>query len=175
MIPYIDVRKSSLLTTSSTVLYMIVWPADDKEQLFNMSLLYWALHPTNVSHGISLSLPSIPLAPREKLTTKTVKLITSFLLSYPLAAVLKRIPDGRPALKNLFIIRQVHIETKPLLSIYLNYFAAFQSSTSSDYLTCGLAREPLPLAQLGRIASHNMSRVHLCHGLVLFLPWATCQ
>lgn len=34
-----------------------------------------------------------------------LKLITSFLISYPLAAVLKRIPDGKPALKNLFIIR----------------------------------------------------------------------
>lgn len=33
-----------------------------------------------------------------------LKLITSFLLSYPLAAVLKRIPDAKPAYKNLFII-----------------------------------------------------------------------
>lgn len=34
-----------------------------------------------------------------------VKLITSFLLSYPLAGLLKRVPDERPALKNLFIFR----------------------------------------------------------------------
>ncbi|CAG8952032.1 hypothetical protein HYFRA_00000768 [Hymenoscyphus fraxineus] len=33
-----------------------------------------------------------------------LKLITSFLLSYPLAALLKRVPDSKPALKNLFII-----------------------------------------------------------------------
>lgn len=33
-----------------------------------------------------------------------LKLITSFLLSYPLAAVLKRIPDRSPWQKNLFII-----------------------------------------------------------------------
>jgi lysophospholipid acyltransferase len=33
-----------------------------------------------------------------------LKLITSFLLSYPLAGLLKRIPDSKPALKNLFII-----------------------------------------------------------------------
>ncbi|RDL35171.1 putative membrane-bound O-acyltransferase-containing protein 5 [Venustampulla echinocandica] len=33
-----------------------------------------------------------------------LKLITSFLLSYPLAALLKRVPDAKPALKNLFII-----------------------------------------------------------------------
>ena len=36
-----------------------------------------------------------------------VKLIFSFLASYPLAALLKRIPDGRPELKNLFIIALV--------------------------------------------------------------------
>lgn len=34
-----------------------------------------------------------------------VKLVTSFLLSYPLAGLLKRVPDAKPALKNLFIIR----------------------------------------------------------------------
>ena len=34
----------------------------------------------------------------------TVKLTVSFLLSYPLAGLLKRIPDSKPAYKNLFII-----------------------------------------------------------------------
>ncbi|KAG5287934.1 MBOAT family protein [Histoplasma ohiense] len=33
-----------------------------------------------------------------------LKLITSFLLSYPLAAVLKRIPDSKPWQKNVFIV-----------------------------------------------------------------------
>lgn len=33
-----------------------------------------------------------------------LKLIASFLLSYPLAGVLKRIPDAKPYQKNLFII-----------------------------------------------------------------------
>lgn len=33
----------------------------------------------------------------------TVKLIFSILISYPLAAVLKRIPDSKPTSKNLFI------------------------------------------------------------------------
>ncbi|OAA57864.1 mboat family protein [Niveomyces insectorum RCEF 264] len=33
-----------------------------------------------------------------------IKLIFSFLLSYPLAGLLKRVPDTRPELKNLFII-----------------------------------------------------------------------
>jgi lysophospholipid acyltransferase len=33
-----------------------------------------------------------------------LKLLSTFLLSYPLAAVLKRIPDGQPGVKNLFSI-----------------------------------------------------------------------
>lgn len=33
-----------------------------------------------------------------------VKLIFSFLLSYPLAGLLKRIPDAKPYQKNLFIV-----------------------------------------------------------------------
>ncbi|RAL67643.1 hypothetical protein DID88_008392 [Monilinia fructigena] len=37
-------------------------------------------------------------------STDELKLITSFLLSYPFAGLLKRIPDSKPALKNLFII-----------------------------------------------------------------------
>lgn len=38
------------------------------------------------------------------LTRSPVKLIASFLLSYPLAALLKRIPDAQPWKKNAFII-----------------------------------------------------------------------
>lgn len=34
----------------------------------------------------------------------TVKLIASFLLSYPLAAILKRLPDDNPTYKNVFNI-----------------------------------------------------------------------
>ncbi|KAJ9483865.1 hypothetical protein VN97_g9519 [Penicillium thymicola] len=37
-------------------------------------------------------------------STDELKLIGSFLLSYPLAALLKRIPDGQPWKKNVFII-----------------------------------------------------------------------
>ncbi|KAH0563116.1 hypothetical protein GP486_002311 [Trichoglossum hirsutum] len=37
-------------------------------------------------------------------STDELKLIASFLFSYPLAAVLKRIPDSRPTQKNLFVI-----------------------------------------------------------------------
>jgi hypothetical protein len=37
----------------------------------------------------------------------SVKLIFSILISYPLAGVLKRVPDARPAYKNLFSLRCV--------------------------------------------------------------------
>ncbi|KAK5279614.1 Lysophospholipid acyltransferase, partial [Cryomyces antarcticus] len=37
-------------------------------------------------------------------STDELKLISSFLVSYPLAAVLKRIPDRKPWQKNIFII-----------------------------------------------------------------------
>jgi lysophospholipid acyltransferase len=38
------------------------------------------------------------------LTQSTVKLTFSLLTSYPLAGLLKRVPDARPEYKNLFII-----------------------------------------------------------------------
>lgn len=41
------------------------------------------------------------------LTDSSVKLIFSFLLSYPLAGLLKRIPDAKPYQKNIFIIAHV--------------------------------------------------------------------
>jgi len=50
---------------------------------------------------------NVPFAYFQGVTGSSVdelKLITSFILSYPLAAVLKRIPDEKPWLKNVFII-----------------------------------------------------------------------
>jgi hypothetical protein len=38
-----------------------------------------------------------------------VKLIALFLFSYPFAGLLKRVPDSKPAYKNLFIIRFVPV------------------------------------------------------------------
>jgi len=40
-------------------------------------------------------------------------MIASLLLSYPLAGVLKRIPDGKPYQKNLFIIAYAMPENVP--------------------------------------------------------------
>ena len=46
-----------------------------------------------------------------------VKLIFSFLLSYPLAGLLKRIPDAKPYQKNVFIIMHVEaVEPSIILS-----------------------------------------------------------
>ena len=49
-----------------------------------------------------------------------VKLLTSFFLSYPFAGILKRVPDAKPAWKNIFIIRFVlnQIDDPPELKIY---------------------------------------------------------
>lgn len=44
------------------------------------------------------------LAAKLGASTDELKLIVSFLLSFPFAGLLKRIPDARPAYKNLFII-----------------------------------------------------------------------
>lgn len=59
------------------------------------------LAPTNVSY---LSLPRTRDA---EFFNLAVKLIFSFLLSYPLAGLLKRVPDARPAYKNLFSLGYV--------------------------------------------------------------------
>lgn len=45
-----------------------------------------------------------PLTKATGASIDELKLITSFLLSYPLAAVLKRIPDTKPWQKNVFIV-----------------------------------------------------------------------
>jgi hypothetical protein len=47
------------------------------------------------------------ILPETQLTSlgTAVKLIFSILISYPLAGVLKRVPDARPAYKNLFSLR----------------------------------------------------------------------
>ncbi|KAH8600888.1 MBOAT, membrane-bound O-acyltransferase family-domain-containing protein [Bisporella sp. PMI_857] len=51
-----------------------------------------------------INLPFQYVAGKLGASTDELKLIFSFLLSYPLAGLLKRVPDAKPALKNLFII-----------------------------------------------------------------------
>ncbi|KAF5964170.1 mboat family, partial [Fusarium coicis] len=48
--------------------------------------------------------PFVALADTVGAAPDDLKLVTSFLISFPLAALLKRIPDSRPDLKNLFAI-----------------------------------------------------------------------
>ncbi|VZI08563.1 unnamed protein product [Fusarium fujikuroi] len=48
--------------------------------------------------------PFVALADTVGAAPDDLKLVTSFLISFPLAAVLKRIPDSKPDLKNLFAI-----------------------------------------------------------------------
>ena len=66
-----------------------------------------------------------------------VKLTFLFLLSYPLAGLLKRLPDNQPALKNLFIIVQVF--TVPKKQHLKLIEIAHLHSTSSDSSIYGLA------------------------------------
>ncbi|EER28995.1 lysophospholipid acyltransferase [Coccidioides posadasii str. Silveira] len=48
--------------------------------------------------------PFIPLSELTGASIDELKLVTSFLLSYPLAAILKRLPDSQPWQKNAFIV-----------------------------------------------------------------------
>ncbi|ERF73803.1 hypothetical protein EPUS_05507 [Endocarpon pusillum Z07020] len=51
-----------------------------------------------------INAPFDPVARATGASVDEIKLIASFLLSYPLAAVLKRLPDTKPWQKNVFII-----------------------------------------------------------------------
>ena len=46
----------------------------------------------------------LPVMLVKELILNAVKLLFAFFISYPLAAVLKRIPDAKPWQKNVFII-----------------------------------------------------------------------
>jgi hypothetical protein len=52
------------------------------------------------------------LLPVTYTSIRTVKLIVLFLGSYPLAALLKRVPDNQPNLKNIFNIAYVSISPR---------------------------------------------------------------
>lgn len=64
---------------------------------------------------MSACYPLSPFSLQERLQTQAnscglpVKLIFSLLLSYPLAGLLKRVPDTRPEYKNLFSLRCVAV------------------------------------------------------------------
>ncbi|XXG96711.1 CAAX prenyl protease [Hypoxylon texense] len=60
-----------------------------------------------------------------------LKLIFSFLLSYPLAALLKRVPDARPQYKNLFIIGGGLFYLVGLYSLYTGVRTIFIASAGT--------------------------------------------
>ena len=88
---------SSIFVSSKTSSQ--VAPATDVNylQLLSMLLVVWEPHRTSVCISFRPGMC-------QDVNEHPVKLTFSFLLSYPLAALLKRVPDEKPALKNLFII-----------------------------------------------------------------------
>lgn len=60
-----------------------------------------------------------------------VKIVFSFLLSYPLAGLLKRVPDSKPARKNCFIIL---LASPPKFTLYDPELCTDRFSTSLFYL-----------------------------------------
>lgn len=117
-----------------------------------------------------MKLTSLPTAP--------VKLIFSFLLSYPLAGLLKRVPDSKPWLKNLFIIwydalgcfRQ-HKSTW----VWTLTAAAPLFSILSASLTYGMAFAFSSSAPAASSASPSTSKAALtCPGSASCSSWDTC-
>ncbi|MCJ1304937.1 lysophospholipid acyltransferase, partial [Hypocenomyce scalaris] len=71
-----------------------------------------------------------------------LKLITSFLLSYPLAGVLKRIPDSKPYQKNLFIIAVSLFYLVGLFDLWAGIRTLFISSAGA-YLIAAYIEGPM--------------------------------
>lgn len=95
------------------------------------------------------------LAAPVPLTQPTVKLIFSFLLSYPLAGLLKRVPDARPEYKNIYSIRCVPCATMcpSAPQADLAPFAVSASSTLSASSISGMALAPSSSPPPARTAS----------------------
>ncbi|KAI5855608.1 MBOAT family protein [Durotheca rogersii] len=71
-----------------------------------------------------------------------LKLIFSFLLSYPLAGLLKRVPDARPEYKNLFIISGGLFYLVGLFSLWTGVRTIFIASTGTYALAYYLRTSP---------------------------------
>lgn len=63
-----------------------------------------------------------------------LKLITTFLLSYPLAGLLKRVPDEKPALKNLFIVAVSSFYLVGLFDLWGGFRTLVVSSIGAYYI-----------------------------------------
>lgn len=104
---------------------------------------------------------------------QTVKLIFTILLSYPLAGVLKRLPDAEPAKKNLFMIgygtwlnsehgrgkkRGVKVGDALIKRIGYRYFTSLAFSPS------GPESRPSLSPPLARTVSRRSCKARICHG-----------
>ncbi|KAI0458347.1 MBOAT family protein [Xylaria acuta] len=92
-----------------------------------------------------------------------LKLIFSFLLSYPLAGLLKRIPDSRPDYKNLFIISGGLFYLVGLYSLWTGIRTLFISSAVTYGLAYCLQTSPyMPwmafVFLMGHMAVNQLSR-----------------
>ncbi|KAI0540906.1 membrane-bound O-acyltransferase domain-containing protein 1 [Xylaria digitata] len=92
-----------------------------------------------------------------------VKLIFSFLLSYPLAGLLKRVPDNRPDYKNLFIISGGLFYLVGLYSLWSGIRTLFISSAVTYGLASYLRTSPyMPwiafVFLMGHMAVNQLSR-----------------
>ncbi|KAI0413713.1 membrane-bound O-acyltransferase domain-containing protein 1 [Xylaria grammica] len=92
-----------------------------------------------------------------------LKLIFSFLLSYPLAGLLKRIPDGRPDYKNLFVISGGLFYLVGLYSLWAGIRTLFISSAVTYCLASYLRTSPyMPwiafVFLMGHMAVNQLSR-----------------
>ncbi|KAF2404652.1 putative MBOAT family protein [Trichodelitschia bisporula] len=75
--------------------------------------------------------PFIYVANKLGASSDELKLIFSFLLSYPLAAVLKRIPDSKPWQKNIFIVGVSLFYLVGLFDLWDGLWTLFVSSAGS--------------------------------------------
>ncbi|KAI1354570.1 membrane-bound O-acyltransferase domain-containing protein 1 [Xylaria sp. FL0043] len=92
-----------------------------------------------------------------------LKLIFSFLISYPLAGLLKRIPDARPDYKNLFIISGGVFYLVGLFSLWAGLRTLFISSAVTYGLASYLRTSPyMPwiafVFLMGHMAVNQLSR-----------------
>lgn len=89
-----------------------------------------------------INLPFLYLADRLGAAPDEIKLIFSFLLSYPLAGLLKRVPDARPDRKNLFIIGVALFYLVGLFDLWVGIRTLFISSAAAYGIAYWLRGSP---------------------------------
>ncbi|KAF2755902.1 MBOAT family protein [Pseudovirgaria hyperparasitica] len=94
-------------------------------------------------------------------STDELKLITSFLISYPLAGLLKRIPDQKPWQKNLFIISVALFYLVGLFDLWSGLRTLFISSAGTYLLSAYLDSPYMPWVNFVFIMGHmSVNQLH---------------